>query len=284
MAESQRSIGPAVMFTILVQFSLNFVVTAMQELFPLFCADTQHGLGLSPTQLGTALAPLGVSLLLWPLVFPLADRRFGTLACFRFGVCIFLVVQAAIPALRVLQQASASALWFGLTAVSVLRGIAGISSFTTVSVLMNNLVRGNVGFVNGYASSCTALARALAPTTMGTVFALASRGGLPFPLDVHLPFYVLSLICVLTLYLSTFFEAPAPARPPGARAPPSRSFSCLPAPCLRLGVGRRSTRSMAVLAPADGAGIRLEEGLPAVRWTDRLPADPPPGPPSPAAG
>jgi hypothetical protein len=117
-----------------------------------------------------------------------------------------LLVQAAIPALTLAQAAGPAALWAGLTAVSVLRGVAGVSAFTTISVIMNNLLgEGDVGYVNGVASSITALARAIAPTLMGSLFAACAGSELPFPLDFHLPFYVLSLLCALTLALSTRF-------------------------------------------------------------------------------
>ncbi|KAJ1632596.1 major facilitator superfamily domain-containing protein [Pavlovales sp. CCMP2436] len=122
-----RAIDPRVHRTVHCQFALHFVVTAMQELFPLFCASTVHGLGLSPGELGGALAPLGISLLLWPLCIPALGRRIGMVGVFRLGVCLFLLVQIMIPALRLAQTHSASALWAGLIAVALVRGTAGVS-------------------------------------------------------------------------------------------------------------------------------------------------------------
>mmetsp|Transcript_17540 Transcript_17540/g.40724 ORF Transcript_17540/g.40724 Transcript_17540/m.40724 type:complete len:109 (+) Transcript_17540:281-607(+) len=83
---------------------------------------------------------------------------------------------------------------------------------------MNDILTGDIGFVNGYASSVCSLARAIAPTLMGSVFAVSARMELPFPLDFHLPFYILSVLCVGTLALSARFNAPRPQTASPARA------------------------------------------------------------------
>lgn len=249
--------------TVHVQVVLHFVVNGMQELFPLFCANPTVGLGLSPAQLGSSLAPLGLSLLVWPLLLSVADRRLGTVALFRCGVCAFVLVQASIPVLKRLQALSAAALWAGLIAVSLLRGIAGVTSFTAISVIMNNSISGDAGLVNGFAASVTALSRALAPTLMGTIFALCVRTELPFPLDFHLPFYLLCLLCLLTLALSLRF---APSAEEGRVPPAGKRWGggrvAEPAASLLSAHGLKEAPPAAWLEP----GEQLDEPLP--RTTD----------------
>jgi hypothetical protein len=140
-------------------------------------------------------------------------------------VYLFVLVQIMIPALKLAQSYSAGALWAGLVAVALVRGTAGVSSFTAITVIMNDLISGDVGFVNGYASSVCSLSRAIAPTLMGSVFAASARLEMPFPLDYHLPFYMISALCVFTLVLSARFnnapmpQAAAPVRAAGSIRP-----------------------------------------------------------------
>ena len=42
----------------------------MQELFPLFSANRERGLAMEPWQLGVAISPMGITLILWPMAMP----------------------------------------------------------------------------------------------------------------------------------------------------------------------------------------------------------------------
>ena len=111
---------------IFLQFCLNWIIIGLEEIFPLFYASSQHGLGLQPFDVGGALSPLGLALLCWPLVYPHLERRLGCSACFRAGVLLFLGISIATPGLKAVRHKPRS-LWAGLVAISILRGIAGAS-------------------------------------------------------------------------------------------------------------------------------------------------------------
>lgn len=186
---------------------LGFVVVGMQELFPLFSANAVHGLGLAPSQLGVAIAPMGITLMTWPLVVPALILRFSAITIFRFGICMFLVINLAIPSLPLLTDLGGeAALWSGLVVFALLRSIAGTSSFITGSIILNSLLAdgGDVGFYNGVADSLSALGRAIAPTATGALFAAMTQSDdAVYPFDEHFPFYFVSSTCVFVLILST---------------------------------------------------------------------------------
>ena len=191
-----------VMRTIYAQFGLHFTVLGMAELFPLFAADDSNGLGFAPAMVGDSMLPLGLSLMLSPCVFPPLEQRFGPLFCFRLGVCLFVVLNFCFPLLRLAREgASPTVLMICTGAINFCRGVGGPMSFGSISVILNNQLKHNLGLMNGLASSFASLARALSPWVTGAIY--ASSTGAHFPFDsAHASFYTLCLMACLTLMLT----------------------------------------------------------------------------------
>jgi len=193
--------------------TLGFVVVGMQELFPLFAANKRNGLGLEPSELGEAIAPMGITLMLWPLVIPTLVKRIAPIGVFRLGAALFLIINAVLPEMRRVSEHPPS-LWACLMAFSLIRSIAGTSTFIAINIILNNLLKSGhgVGFFNGLNDSFLALGKGLAPATTGAIYAATAQGhadsasGLPYPLDVHLPFYIVSLLSTVGLALSFGFR------------------------------------------------------------------------------
>jgi hypothetical protein len=205
-ARAMRFVCGDVMFTIYMQTLLHFTVIGMAEMYPLYAADDAHGLGFSPGQIGASMLPLGVVLLLAPFTFPTLNRRLGTVNCFRFGLALFCVVNLAYPVLRAVRETWPARLVASAGVVSAFRGIGGPVAFGSISLLMNNLLKSNLGLMNGLATSFAAGARALAPFACGSLWAGATISHAAFPFDFHAPFYTLALVAVLALAFSTRFK------------------------------------------------------------------------------
>ena len=205
---------------------MSFVVVGMQELFPLFAANEAHGLGMQPQTLGVAIAPVGISLLFYPLLLPHLIKRIGVLNMFRVGCLIFFIVNAAIPQLVVLREHQA-VLWPTIVCVSMARGIGGVSTFASGTILLQALITDSTtaGYWNGLNDSICAAGKAAAPTLTGAMFAVATRtAGFPnantthtgptsahagehasvhsFPFDEHMPFYFVCLLCGIAAIIS----------------------------------------------------------------------------------
>jgi len=165
------------------------------------------GLGLSPSEVGRALVPLGLTLWLTPLLYPHLERRCGGhVGCLCTGFLTLTAACLLLPFLRAFRDVSIEALWSGLILVGILRGLSGPLVFCAVSVILNDLIAKRPGFYNGLALSASSLARALAPTATGSLFAAmtavgASSTARPFPLDYHLPFFLLAAVGLLTVGL-----------------------------------------------------------------------------------
>ena len=149
----------------------------------------------------TAPSCLG-SLVLAPCIFPPLNKRVGSLACFRLGMCIFMTVNFCFPFLRDARNADSPALLLvSAMTISIVRGFGGPLSFGSISVLLNNHLKKNLGTMNGLASSFASLARAVGPAISGAIYAASTTS--PFPFDsAHAPFYSLCIMCLLTLLLT----------------------------------------------------------------------------------
>ena len=182
------------------QAVLHFVVIGMAELFPLY-ASSPTGLRLREHEVGLALAPLAVSLFTFPFAYVVLEKRYGARAMLRLGWTAFIVVNATLPQLRALRDTPAL-LWPCLVVVGLTRGVGGNSSFPSISLLLNSLLTENLGAMNGFALSVSSLSRAASPLLCGSLFSAATAGG-ESPLEA-LPFYLLCVLCLLGMWLSTF--------------------------------------------------------------------------------
>ena len=96
-------------------------------------------------------------------------------------------------------------MWAGVVAINVVRGLGGPLAFGAISLIMNNMLQHNLGLMNGLATSCASLARAVAPAACGGLYTSAAGGTFPFDAP-HAPFYVLCVVAVLTIALSGRFR------------------------------------------------------------------------------
>ena len=78
-------------------------------------------------------------------------------------------------------------------------------SITDSSTIPPTLMRTLLGAVNGVATSCTALARALAPVLTGSLLGWTLENRLPAPLDYHLPWLFLAGIVLASSLMTGFF-------------------------------------------------------------------------------
>ena len=96
-------------------------------------------------------------------------------------------------------------MWAGVIAINVVRGLGGPLAFGAISLIMNNMLSRNLGLMNGLATSCASLARAMAPAACGGLYTSAAGGTFPFD-ATHAPFYVLCVVAILTITLTVRFR------------------------------------------------------------------------------
>ncbi|XP_062585104.1 uncharacterized protein LOC134246757 [Saccostrea cucullata] len=109
------------------------------------------------------------------------------------------------PVLHLLESSSSSLLSTVLLIEIIPQKIMTSCSFPATSLFVNNSSPAHMaGSVNGIAMTATAIARTLAPTIGGSVFAWSIGNDLGAPFDVNISFFMFEFILWLTSVYSLF--------------------------------------------------------------------------------
>eukprot|EP00698_Gefionella_okellyi_P022023 TRINITY_DN7237_c0_g1_i1.p1 TRINITY_DN7237_c0_g1~~TRINITY_DN7237_c0_g1_i1.p1 ORF type:complete len:599 (-),score=131.00 TRINITY_DN7237_c0_g1_i1:38-1834(-) len=183
--------------TLFALFRVNFVM--MDEIFSLWAMqDVWHGglyfrtyhIGIVQMCAGGFLLPFQL------LVFPILEKRFGSVALFRFSAMMLLPLWISIPFIQTLYYTSSPiAVWPVMIFVWVIRGVFGSICFTAIVLMQNNsLHRHALGRGNGISQSIAALCSAAGPALGGAIFAWSLTNGLPAPFDYHIVFCLAAVL------------------------------------------------------------------------------------------
>ncbi|GAA99033.1 hypothetical protein E5Q_05722 [Mixia osmundae IAM 14324] len=192
---------------ILVAYSFLALQTiSLAALVPLFGYTPIRlgGLSLSEPDLGAALSFQGFAVLFFQvIVFPIAQRRMGTLPLYRSAMAMYPFVFVLLPVTHLLakQQSDRTGLWIFLLFTLLVSSI-GNMVFGCNMIIVNGAApsQAALGTLNGLAQSCAALVRAIGPAASTALFA--------FGIDHHilggLLIWVLLFAVSLCAFASTF--------------------------------------------------------------------------------
>jgi len=169
---------------------------------------------------------MGLTLMFFPILMPALIKKTSALSCYRAGTMLFCVINALLPSMRLAKAAGPDVLWICLIAFALIRSVGGVMTFIPTAIILNAMLKDarNVGFYNGLNDSLSALGKALAPTATGSLFAAMTTSQVVanaslinatanalrlqepvFPFDEHLPFFFISSLCLVALFLSFYF-------------------------------------------------------------------------------
>ncbi|XP_078692924.1 uncharacterized protein LOC144922756 isoform X2 [Branchiostoma floridae x Branchiostoma belcheri] len=98
--------------------------------------------------------------------------------------------------------------WGPLLAVVLVMEQGTAQTYLAVTVMVGNAgVQSNRGTVNGIAQTLAALSRLVGPAVSANLFAWTTDNGLPWPLDHHLSFYLVAVLCILVAVLCASLPA-----------------------------------------------------------------------------
>lgn len=143
------------------------------------------GLGLSTSDVGFAMAVLGVAgIILQLLVFPLVQGKYGTLLCYRVSLCVFPLAYCLIPYLAILPSTSGKSaggitVWSGIVIVVLVQVIARTFALPSSVILVNNCApaKSCLGTIHGAASSLASLSRVVGPLSASFLFGYGQEVG-----------------------------------------------------------------------------------------------------------
>ena len=136
------------------------------------------GFGLHHLTIGLLSTCYGVfGMLVQFFLFPRVAREFGVLRCLKWCVCIFPFCYLAMPftALLPTQELQVSACFV----VMLVKGLCSIFAFPCSTILLTNSASSLrvLGTLNGFATSFSALGRALGPLLAGSMFTAGVNKG-----------------------------------------------------------------------------------------------------------
>ncbi|KAJ3179291.1 hypothetical protein HDU87_002900 [Geranomyces variabilis] len=158
----------------------------------------QHGLELTSRVLGLVLAATGVLQVFAQVVlYPPSERRVGVLGCLKgacLGMAVFVVGAGCVG--QMVDGAAATASVLGVMLVG--RTIAIVFGYISIMIMINNSAPtpAMLGTVHGIGQMACSAARAIGPAFAGVLWTKTAGGDLPFPVDYHLPFLLMSLLAM----------------------------------------------------------------------------------------
>ncbi|XP_062597374.1 uncharacterized protein LOC134258806 [Saccostrea cucullata] len=186
----------------------SFSSIGYEEIFTIWASTKTNydGLGFETDEIGMVLGLSSFPMLILNLfIYPFLDRIFGTKKTFIICGCINGILMTVTPMLHLIESSSPSMLWTILLVLIVPQKIMTSCLFTASSLFINNSSPPHMaGSVNGIATTSTAIARTLAPTIGGSIFAWSIGNNLEAPFDVNLPFFIFGFILWLISIYSLF--------------------------------------------------------------------------------
>lgn len=157
------------------------------------------GFALPTKAIGFILSVQGfIQMFVTIFVFPIANRKFGSMATFRFVVLSYPLLYIMVPYITLLPT---SLRMPGIYVVLVWKVTAQAFSFPSLAIMLANAAPSKrvLGTLNGVAASSASLCRAFGPTFSG----LFQSAGLSLGV-LGLPWWVNSLVAVAGAALSLF--------------------------------------------------------------------------------
>lgn len=194
--KKQSAFTPAVISAILSNFIISLHSVTYNEFLPVFLASRFErdslefpfkivgGFGLSASYIGTLFSSTGIiGMLIVLTIFPLIDRRLGTINGFRLSVSIFPFVYLLVPmSIFTLHRYNPAipgwvtpCVLYTLTSLKTLASATGMPQI----MLLNHRAapKHHRAFVNGSSMSFTALARCTGPIVFGYLMSLGDKMG-----------------------------------------------------------------------------------------------------------
>ena len=195
-----KKIFPALTTCLIMSFSS----TCFQELITLYSwAKTESGgLELSTNEIGYLLGGINLVLLFFQRQFYMTFyKKLGNIKLSQYSLITWTVIISSLPITSTIENQYFK--YSFLFLVCLLWYLADFVLFTSIFVILNNSVPSNeLARLNGSIISLNCLGRMLAPTTIGTTFALSVNSGLTFPLNYAFSFYLIASVLIVGVFCS----------------------------------------------------------------------------------
>lgn len=153
-----------------------------------------NGFGINSGRIGALFTLYGIASMVFQLIFfPILARHFGLLHCLKacsviFPITYFISPFASLLPTSLSQQAALLAIW-------LIKGLCVTIAFPSSVILLTNSVSDSryLATLNGFATTISAVGRAVGPSIIGPMFTLGVDWGY-----IVVPFWTLAVITALS--------------------------------------------------------------------------------------
>lgn len=254
---------PTVLNVLLGYFIHSFVGVISHEIVPVWVINRKedHGFEMNTSEIGLLLslvAPFQVVFQAW--LYPVLAQRMKFIALFRVCVLVYGAILFAMPFMAYLNDRSRYVVWPVFILCIAVTMCSRIGAFTCISVMVSNsCTKSYRGSVNGVAQAASSAGRMLGPTVAGAIFAWSMNNDMPFPLNFHLIFIVLTASCLFSYFMSLFFDPALDAQKPEPAAAIAAAAEARTAALVKAGAllpAGASKAAHSVGASSAGAGAK----------------------------
>ncbi|KAJ3095020.1 hypothetical protein HDU97_007351 [Phlyctochytrium planicorne] len=197
--------GPMTAWELMMDRKIALTIAIYDEVFSLWAKEPfrRGGLNFTTSDIGIVFSAGGAVLFGYQLlIYPVLERKMGSLKTFRWGIILCIPVFLLLPNVTSFGQL-ASPPWGD--DIGNVANITAPAAFTS-SFLMtaNSCPSHSRGSANGVSQSFGALGRMVGPVFAGNVFSWSVGNGLGAPFDFHLTFYLLAFISV-GIYMASLY-------------------------------------------------------------------------------
>jgi len=184
---------------------LSLATMLFFTVFPLWEASsvTHGGLGFDEALISYSAPIMGISkVIIQLIVYPPIAKYMTSTQGYRFGLVLLMIFSIFTPRISNYVDQE-NILWTLLVVFLSLFSASDAFAYLSVIIMITESVTSeHLGFMHGFSGMCVSIMRMIGPTLAGSVWTFSMNNSFGYPLDEHLIFIIIFLLCLAGLIIS----------------------------------------------------------------------------------
>ncbi|KAJ2552126.1 hypothetical protein EV175_003434 [Coemansia sp. RSA 1933] len=211
---------PTVIRVLATNACLCLAIVMHNQIYSIFAATAiaDGGLGMDPRTIGyTLMLCSGFIVYLQLVVYYKEERKYGTLACYRYGLLWLAAVGIAMPLLSNLAQYSGNStnannlpspgtclFWGLLTLCLYVRMYGDTLAFSSIYIIVANVAprKNCLGLINGLQQQINSITTMVGPLIWGYAWSWSIKHSFSYPFNSHFAWILSSVTCLIGWYIA----------------------------------------------------------------------------------
>ncbi|ORX55346.1 MFS general substrate transporter [Piromyces finnis] len=184
---------------------LSLATMLFFTVFPLWAATSIKlgGLGFDEKSISYSAPIMGISKIIIQLVvYPPIAKHMSSTQGYRFGLVLLMAFSIFTPYISSYVD-KAKILWTLLIVFLSLFSASDAFAYLSVIIMITESVTSeHLGFMHGFSGMCVSIMRMIGPTLAGSIWSFSINNSFGFPLDEHLIFIFIFILCTIGFVMS----------------------------------------------------------------------------------